>query len=267
MVFEEIFKIDWIERKWYAFFLGVVCTIVGLITAKLIFPSSTGLMSIYFTSILLIPSLAKMLKNQEKTETEEKEFSMKTVFKDHQAIFKTYMLLFLGIFFAYSMMTILLPLPLIQKMFATQLKVAGLTGFATNSDALFLSIVHNNLIVFVACLALSLFYGAGAVVFLTWNASVWGIVFSYFIVQSAIAENANSLFYFFKNIGPFLPHMITEGFSYVGAAIVGGVMSNDFLSEKLFSKNFFKVAKDSAFLLGVCFLVVIIAGVLEVYVY
>jgi uncharacterized membrane protein SpoIIM required for sporulation len=267
VVFEDLVKAEWIGSRFNAFFLGFVFTIVGLLTAKLIFPSSIGLMSIYFTTILLVPAISKILKAEEETEASEKTFSLKTIFKDHEKIFKTYLLLFLGIFFAYSLMTLLIPGNILLKMFAPQLKVAGITGAAIDSNGLFLSIVKNNLIVFFACLALSFFYGAGAVVFLTWNASVWGIVFTFFVVQSAVAEGTSHVIYFFKSIGPFLPHMITEALSYVGAAIVGGIISKMILAEKFDSPNFNKVVKDSAVLLSFSILVVIIAGVLEVYVY
>jgi len=267
VVFEDIIKLTWLESKFNAFFLGFIFTIIGLITAKLIFPSSTGLMSIYFTSILLVPSIAKLLKTQEKIETSEKRISLKTLYQDHKLIFKTYMLLFLGIFFAYSLMTILIPSPIILKMFAPQLRVAGITGAAIQSESMFLSILQNNLIVFMACLLLSFFYGAGAIVFLTWNASVWGTVFTFFIVQTAIGEGTSPIIGFFKSIGPFLPHMVTEGLSYVGAAITGGIISKMILAEKFSSPNFMKVVKDASLLLAFSILIVVIAGVLEVYVY
>ncbi|MGE0793639.1 MAG: stage II sporulation protein M [Candidatus Woesearchaeota archaeon] len=265
VVFEELVKIEWIGSKFNAFFLGFIFTIIGLITAKLIFPSSIGLMSIYFTTILLVPTIAKILKQQEKIEVSEKKLNFKTLYQDHKTIFKTYLLLFLGIFFAYSLMTILIPSSIILKMFVPQLKVAGITGAAINHNAVFFSILKNNLIVFVACLLLSFFYGAGAIVFLTWNASVWGVVFSFFIVQSAITQNASPIIHFLKEIGPFLPHMITEALSYIGAAIIGGIVSKMIMMEKFSSPNFFKVVKDSSYILAFSILIVVIAGIIEVY--
>lgn len=267
MVFEDLIKVKWVGSKFNALILGFICTIIGLITAKLIFPSSIGLMSIYFTTILLVPSISKLLKEQENVEAGEKNFSLKTIFKDHKMIFKTYLLLFLGIFLAYSFMTIITPSNIILNMFSTQLKVAGITGKAIEQNALFFSILKNNLIVFFACLALSFFYGAGAVVFLTWNASVWGVVFSFFIVQSALGQGSNPVIEFFKGIGPFLPHMITEALSYVGAAIVGGIVSKMILSEKISSPNFNKVLKTSSILLAFSIIIVVIAGIIEVYIY
>lgn len=265
MVFEDLIKTEWFGSKFNAFFISFIFTVVGLIAAKLIFPSSTGLMSIYFSTILLVPVVSKILKQQEKIEVSEKKLSFKSFFMDHKDIFKIYMLMFLGIFFAYSFMTLLIPGNILLKMFAPQLKVAGITGAAINNNALFLSIVKNNLIVFFVCLILSFVFGAGAIVFLTWNASVWGVVFTFFVVQSAIAQNTNPIIYFFKSIGPFMPHMVTEALSYVGAAIIGGVISKMILAEKFDSPNFNKVVKDSAIIFSLSILIVIVAGVIEVF--
>ena len=68
MVLEQYFKVKWIERKEHAFFLGFIYSLIGIISARLIFPSSVGIMSIAFASILMIPSLSILLKLEENVE-------------------------------------------------------------------------------------------------------------------------------------------------------------------------------------------------------
>lgn|SRR3989338_10099771 len=266
MVFEQLFKLKWIERKEHAFFLGFIYSIIGLISAKLIFPANVGLMSIAFTSILLIPSLVMLLKLEENVEIREKKLSIKRLFEDHKDIFKVYIYMFLGIFLAYLLTSLLFPEITIQEIFTTQLRSAGIYGFATIESIPLFNLIINNLIVFLACFILSFFYGAGSILFLTWNASVWGIVFGFFAKQSLLIEQ-NKIFSFISLLLPFLPHMVTEALAYISAAIAGGVVSKAVLREKLFSKKFYHVTTDAIIFLAIGFILVILAGIIEVSVF
>ena len=266
MVFEQLFKIKWIERKEHAFFLGFIYSVIGLISAKLIFPANIGLMSIAFTSILLIPSLAMLLKLEENIETKENKLSIKRLFRDHKDIFKVYIFLFLGIFLAYSLTLLLFPEIIIQKIFETQLKTAGISGFAITQSTLF-NLLANNLLVFIVAFILSLVYGAGSILFLTWNASVWGVVFAFFAKQSSTFTGQNPITEFIALLMPILPHMITEALAYISAAIVGGVVSKAVLREKLFSKKFNHIITDALIFLTIGLILVVIAGIIEVNVF
>lgn len=263
MVFEQIFKLKWIERKEHAFFLGFIYSIVGLISAKLIFPASVGLMSVAFTSILLIPSLAMLLKLEENVEVREKKLSIKQLFKDHKDIFKVYIFMFLGIFLAYSLTSLLFPEITVQKIFETQLKSAGIHGLATRESPLF-SLIINNIIIFIACFILSFVYGAGSILFLTWNASVWGVVITLFARDAATMTGINPVVEFKNSILSILPHMTTEAIAYISAAIVGGIISKAVLREKIFSKKFNHIITDALIFLVIGFILVIIAGIIEV---
>tara|TARA_Y100000034_G_C6887115_1_gene407446 strand:+ start:715 stop:1497 length:783 start_codon:yes stop_codon:yes gene_type:complete len=259
-MFEQNFKIKWVEQKHHAFFLAFFYTLVGFISARLIFPSSTGLMSVAFTSILLIPSLAMLLKMEENVEIREKKFHLIQLFKDHKEIFKVYIYMFLGIFIAYSFVTLFYQ---DISMFEPQLRVAGLTGYAF-ADTYLGGIIINNLIVFAVCFLLSLVYGAGSLLFLTWNASVWGVVFA---ATAKMSVGGNAFLKFGTNMLPILPHMITEALAYVFAAIVGGVVSAAVLREKIGSKKFKHVLTDAVILLVIGIVLVFIAGYIEIIAY
>ncbi len=267
MVLEQVFGEKWIERRgWHALILGIIYSIVGIISAKLIFGSNPGLMSVAFTSILLIPSLNMLLSNEENLEIREKKFSIRQLFIDHVDIFETYLYLFLGILIVYAIVALVYPHDQVASLFAPQLKVAGITGNAAMFGQ-FASILKNNIIVLVVCLVLSLIYGAGSILFITWNASVWGVVFGYFARESAMIQGKSVFVAFGLMMLPILPHMITEAISYFLAAIVGGVMSKATLREKMFSKEFHHIITDGMMLLGIGFMFVILAAYLEVYLY
>ncbi len=266
MVFEQLFQLRWIERREHAVFLGFIYTIIGLVSARLIFPSNAGLMSVAFTSILLIPPLNLLLSKGENVEIREKKLSLTQLFKDHKDIFKVYLFLFLGVFLSYGLLSLLISEPNIQKMFAPQLKSAGVSGFAAQYHPLF-GIIINNMLVFVVCFVLSLIYGAGSVLFLTWNASVWGTVFGFFVRQSASLNSSNVFSDFVHAVIPFLPHMTTEALAYISAAIVGGIVSKAVLREKLFSKRFHHIITDALIFLVIGLVLVITAGIIEVGLY
>ncbi|PIY60747.1 hypothetical protein COY95_00190, partial [Candidatus Woesearchaeota archaeon CG_4_10_14_0_8_um_filter_47_5] len=186
MVFEQFFRERWIEKRpIHAFFLGSFYTLIGILSAFFVFNASLGIMSVAFTSILLVLSLNELLRREENLEIREKKFSLRLLFKDHKDIFEIYTFLFLGIFLTYGIVSALFPGQVILDIFKTQLEAASLAGNAFNTGALFLEILVNNLIVLVACFLLSFFYGAGSIIFITWQASVWGVVFGYIARRSA----------------------------------------------------------------------------------
>jgi uncharacterized membrane protein SpoIIM required for sporulation len=263
MVFEQIFKASWIEKKpSSAFLLGVTYSLIGIVSARLVFGSSTGLMAVAFTSLLLIPSLNALLQDEENVGIRESKFNLWQLFKDHRDIFEIYIFMFLGVFLVYSFVAVVLPGSLSLKLFPAQLNVAGITGQAFNYSA-FSSLLANNLLVLFVCLILSLIYGAGSILFITWNASVWGIIFGYIARESALMEGANPLISFAALLAPSFPHLITEAASYFSAAIVGGIISKATLREKIFSKKFYHVLTDALIILTIGVILVVLAAWIE----
>jgi uncharacterized membrane protein SpoIIM required for sporulation len=266
MVLEQILNLKTIEKKSInVFLLGIVYTFVGILCARLVFPQNTGIMSVAFTSILLIPSLSFMLQVEENVEIRERKFSLKLLFKDHKDIFKLYILLFLAIFIAYSLTALFWPGAGITQYFSAQTNTAGITGSATGGLS-FSSVIANNMLVLFVCFMLSLIYGAGAILFLTWNASLWGIVIGFFAHEAAVASHQNLVVGFVAKILPFLPHMTTEAAAYISAAIVGGVVSKAVLREKLFTDKFHHIITDAVMLLAIGIVFVLVAALIEVYV-
>ncbi len=267
MVLEQIFRYEWLEKKpLYAFALGAVYALVGIFSALLIFGANPGLMAVAFTSLLLIPSLNKLLSYEENVEIRESKFSLRLLFSDHRDIFEIYVFLFLGIFFVFAFVTLLFSETTILHMFAPQLSVVGITGGAL-APLTVGSLVANNMLVLLISFCLSLVYGAGSILFITWNATVWGVVFAYVIKTSSPALGVHPFTAFVLCLIPFLPHMLTEALSYFTAAISGGVVSKAVLRENLFSRKFHHVLTDALLFLVLGFILVLIGAMLEVQLY
>jgi uncharacterized membrane protein SpoIIM required for sporulation len=260
---ENILKPDWLEKNpRYSFLIGFVYSIIAILAAYWVFPRSQGIASIAFLSLLLVPSLAKILAIEEIQDTQSRKFSIKKIFQDHSDVLQVYFMLFLGIFLAYALFSLKFPNLLVQGVFSNQLRIIGVNVGQAVGGFDFWSILTNNLKIFIIFLVLSLIFGAGSILFLTWNASVWGVVFGYMATHYVNAFDT-----FISTFLKVMPHMFLEAGAYFFAIVAGGIMSQAVLREKLGSKKFNYVMKDGFVFLTVGTILLILGAFVEVYVY
>ncbi|MGV8087291.1 MAG: stage II sporulation protein M [Candidatus Woesearchaeota archaeon] len=260
---ENILKPDWLEREpQRAFVIGVIYSIIGIISAYIIFPRSQGIASIAFLSLLLVISLNKILSIEEIQDTKSKKFSIKRIFSDHKDVIEVYFMLFLGIFLTYALFSIKFPNLLVSGIFDNQLRTIGINVGQATGGLNFYEIFLNNIKIIFIFLILSLIFGAGSILFLAWNASVWGVAFGY------IATNYNSVLdAFFTIFVKIMPHMFLEVGAYFFAIVAGGLMSQAVLREKIGSKKFDYVMKDGFVFMTIGVILLILGAVVEVYMY
>jgi len=245
MVLEHLFPEAVLEKKaGYAFLIAIIYSVVGIIAARLLFGANSGIVSVIFTSLLLLPYLQKMFKKEEKEEEKEKkvsisESSITGFFKRNQAI-RIYFAIFLGIYLTYMLCSFILP----QLGFNTfnilkeQLFVdPSLRGRAFDAGT-FISIISNNWWVLLACFLIAIIIGDGAIFFVAWNASSWGALFGYRALAAAMYSGASPWVYLLQLFVITFPHVILEGGAYILAAISGNIISNEIIQEKSDIKNF-----------------------------
>ena len=241
MVVEQLIKAKWLEKRpLSAFIIGFIYSLIAFLTSYLIFPSYFGVMSIAFISILLVPTLSKLLSIEENQEIREKKFSIMQLLKDHYDIIEIYLSLFIGIFLAYFILVLFIPKDLGLNLFSPQLSIAGISGFAS-SPLNFWQILFNNLLVLIVAFILSLVYGAGAILFLSWNASVWGVVIGAVLRRTFGLD----LLPIAVNFSQILPHLTIEAAGYILAAITGGILSKAVIRESYKSKQFMHILTDA----------------------
>ncbi|MBI4738650.1 stage II sporulation protein M [Candidatus Woesearchaeota archaeon] len=265
MVFEQLIRVHWLERRpLAAFMIGVAYSVLGILFARFIFAGNPGLAAVAFISLLILPSVSKLLLEEENAEIREKKFSLQMLVKDHKDIMEIYFFLFLGIFLTFAVIAAIFPQQAVIKLFQEQLTIlANYRGYALSFDNPLWSIMFNNLKIAVICFIMSFFYGAGGILLIVWNASVWGAITGY-IVSEAAASGQGSLFViFFLTLLPLLPHMIIEVASYFFAAVSGGVISKATLREKVGSKKFHHVMTDGLLFIALSIIFVIVGAVVE----
>lgn len=265
MVFEQLYSSKWIEQKArYAFLMGVSYAIIGIASAMLLFPEDPGLVAIAFTSLLIVPSLNKLLSIEAKQAAVSKGFVLARIFKDHWDIIKVYIFLFLGIMLAFAFFSLVWPSVATSAIFREQSNVIGSTGHAIYGGQNILNaLILNNLKVLVFCLIASLVYGSGAVFIITWNASVWGTIFGMIAKNSALVAGQNPFAFFLITLIAVFPHLILEASSYFLAVISGGIISKAVIHEKIFSRRFQQIMQDGLVMFVLALIVLFIAAFIE----
>ncbi|MCK4588941.1 MAG: stage II sporulation protein M [Nanoarchaeota archaeon] len=267
MVLEQFFKAKWLEKRpAISLLLGFVFVFIGLITALIFFRNDVSIALLFLVTLLLVPSLMKVISLEEKV---ERKFGVKHFFKTHRAIFEIYFFLFIGILAAYLVIGFGAGDNL-ESISEEQMKVLnsqGLIaddiidfGYSEKFDN-FLGIFTANLLVALIFFVLSVFYGAGGIFLIVWNASI----FSTFIVMT-LNNLSRGVPQAMGLLGAFSLHLIPEVFGFLVAAIAGGVVSRALIKEKLKGKGFSNVVKDATLLLLVSFAVLLVAAALEAFV-
>lgn len=115
---------------------------------------------------------------------------------------------------------------------------------------------------------LSVLFGAGATLILSWNASViavyLGLVINKFV--PTLGTVAAFLYGIPIGLGSIVLHGVPEILAYFFAGIAGGILSIGLLREKIMSKTFKEVCKDSIAFLLIAEFLIIIAALLEAFV-
>lgn len=264
MVFERLYSAQFLhEHPYYGFLLGVGYTILGLFIALMIFPKDPAVIAVGITALFLIPSLSDLTDSAEITERKKptfQQFLQETV--PHA---KVYVFIFFGIFFTFAFFSMILPKLAAGQLFKTQLAI--ITGKAASfSWPLFWDLFTWNLQVLGLCFLLSLIAGNGAILFIAWNASVWGTIFGTLAKTAAVATTANVFILFILVILSVFPHTLLEGLSYMLSTISGTTLSDGIVKEKIVSNKMLLILKYNLLLLLISIGVLAIGMLVETYV-
>ncbi len=268
MVFEAI-NAMWVERRpSLALPIGFAHTLIGIVIARIFFPSNPSVAMLFLATLLIVPMLAKLLADEERAET---ALGLRRFFANHAQIIKAYLFLFIGIFAAFLLFGLITDE--IGSVFSYQMTFLesreGLSGDLIES---FLDtplergidkvagILENNLLVIMICFLLSIFYGAGGIFLTILNASVFSsfLVFVMHKIATTLAEKALVIAF-------FSVHVVPEMADFLLAAIAGGVLSKAITSERWGTRAFRNVLHDSLALLAIAIILVVGASFLEVY--
>lgn len=278
MVFESMINFNTAKNKPVLLILiGIVYSSLSLIIASWVFPSNISLTALFFTVLACVPLFIKTIEQEEQLDidTSPEKFRI----KEHSKVIIYLTCLFIGFLISFTSWFMILPQEEVGHYYGTQLETFckinqgsnypacmqeyGLTGYAVNKKSMLNAILFNNIKVLIVCLIFSFLYGSGALYILTWNAMVLSVAIGYHAKELL---HSNSLFSAVMiSASSFLKHGLLEMIAYFIAGLAGGIISVAVIKHHYKSKKFRKVVQDSLWLVFVSFIMILFAGILEVY--
>jgi hypothetical protein len=94
---EQIYPLKLIEKNpIYSLLLGIAYGVIGIGIAVLLFPEDPAIVAVALISLMIYPTINKLLKQEEAIESEKQEFNLFVFLKDHRYVFLIYLLLFVS---------------------------------------------------------------------------------------------------------------------------------------------------------------------------
>jgi len=201
------------------FAIVIIYTSVSIFLSLWILPNHASLAMVFLSIISCLYLVQSTLIVEETKESSYKSESW--ILKEHAKTLWFFMIIFFGFLAAYIFWMLVLPNSMTSQIFEIQSstfeEIRSITGRVTSPEA-FSIILSNNLRVLLLSMILALFYGAGSLFILAWNASLMGYIIGNLVRNSL---GLISLPYAFLK---FFIHGIPEIMAYFTAALAGSIL-------------------------------------------
>ena len=267
MVFEYLINPQRAEKKpWQLFFMGLFYPSLAILLSLWVFKSYISINMIALTTMAALPLIYNSIKDEE-----QKDFIFKNErlrLRSHSKVLSYYLFLFLGMVVAFALWYAYTPPDLTYDIFnaqeATITDINAPVGYAISASEYMGTVFFHNSKVLLFCLIFSLFFGAGAIYILTYNASVIGTAVGMFMKQNIGA--AHSLTGLSYGLLRYLPHGVLEITGFFLGGLAGGIVSIAIIHHDFQSDKFKIVLKDSLHLIFLAFVFLFLAAMTEVYI-
>jgi len=267
-----------VHGSWKMFFIGILYASLSLLLTKWFFSNDavlknySGMIVVTFCVMFSLPFMYYLIKKEEREDEEIMGFF--SVWRIHKDAIYAFMWLFLGFILAFSFWYIFLE---DQNLFNAQIQTYCMinspgkiddcvsqysmqnfkaTGNAASENR-FLSIISNNIYVMIFTLIFSLIFGAGAIFILAWNASVISTAIGIF-TQYRISEIP-------FGIARYMIHGLPEVAAYFITALAGGIFGVGIIRNGFANYKFLHVLENVVILLFISIMLIVGAGIIEVY--
>ncbi len=277
MVLESLIKpVKAEQRPWQMLFVGFLFTLISVFLSMIIFREYASLIMVFLIVLVTFPLVYNTIRLEEVKD--EESTNEKALLKEHMRALSVFMFLFLGIMVAFVLLYVFLPAPVADTIFQVQLAtIQNINGNISGNaftGSYFQTIFFNNMRVLSICILFSFLFGVGAMFILTWNASVIAAAMGNFIKTnlSLLAANVGSIPFtdtfslFSVGIMKYMIHGFFEILSYFIAGLAGGIISIAIIRHQLGEEKFEKIIFDVSELLVISILMLVFAGLVEVYV-
>ena len=256
LVLERIVTVkDALRQPVWVFIAGGIISTISLAISFAIFHESIGLFSCFLTTFAAMPFMMNLARYEESLIESSPGLQEMNIFKRHERIIKAYCAFFAGMILTQSIIYIILPENIVEKVFEDQLREIQRIRGSFAFGGTFFSIFLNNVSVLTLCFLFSFIYGAGAIFILSWNASV---------LSTAIGMTAKSLGGW-KAIPLALLTYFPHGSLEILAYFIGGI-AGSLVSVSLSKRRPYKISlilKDSMELMMVAIILLLLGAGVE----
>lgn len=244
-------------------FIGIFYSSLSILLGLWIFKEQSSLAIVFLTVLSCLYVVQGAFKMEEKKEKNWN--SEKWTLKEHKKLIIMILFLFIGFTISFSLWSLFLSPQISANIFSMQGNsiehIKMITGNATSNSGSFVQILTNNINIILISLVFALFYGAGVIYILVWNASIMGLVIG------SVARESIGLLALPIAFAKYFIHGIPEMLAYILAAIAGGIVYFAFIRGDLTKKDRIKrIVIDVITLLGISILLLIGSAILEVFV-
>ena len=261
---EVLFNPDKAERRPIdIIFLGMFYSALSIFLGLWIFKNQASIAIVFLTVLSCLYLVQSALKVEEKSEKIWNSESW--TLKHHIPIAKMILFLFLGFTITFSLFAFFAPVEVSSVVFSSQTstveQVKTITGNAISTDSSIMQIFKNNLNIVLISLIFAVFYGAGVIYILAWNASVMGLVIG------SVARDTFGLIALPIAFAKYFIHGLPEMFAYVLSALAGGIIYFAFIKGDITKAPRVKrIIIDVISLIAISIALLAIAAVIEVFV-
>ncbi len=263
MVLESLFPARLVERRPEdMLILSLIISLVCIFVSNMVFPQYAGVILPLFITITMTPLIYNIFSIEEGLERKKAAKKIRLNFiQRHGEVVLLFTLFFIGNFLAIFFVSIISPESFVASTFSPQ--ISAIETIAPSSNIVLVPpnleiIMWNNLRVMLFSFLLSFLIGTGAIFILSWNASILAIYLGSLVRRGLYDQ------FLLRTVG-IIPHAPIEIAAYFLAGIAGGVLSVGVIRERLKSKAFLLVLKDSLIMLALAVLAVVMGAFIEVY--
>lgn len=258
-----LFNPDKAERHpWEIMLIGIFYSSLSIFLGLWVFKGAASLPIVFLTvlsCLYIIQSAFSMEEKKEKIWNSEK-----ATLKDHWPLARMILFMFLGFMISFAIWATILPPEVSSTIFSHQalsVQQINITGDVISLNSPLARIFFNNFNIILVSLIFALFYGAGVIYILVWNASIIG-----FVVGS-IARDSMGLVALPMAFARYMLHGIPEMIAYILAAIAGGMIYFALIKGDISKKARIKrILIDVLVLFLISVAILIVAALIEVFI-
>ena len=219
---------------------GLWLALFGAAFAVWLFPSEASLVAVFLVAIASVDSVERLLEENRQAIYGEGERPLRANLR----ICGRLLALFGGATLGFSLLGLLLPLEVVELLFAKQLEDYDVAFPAMGFDRAG-ELLGANLFVLLFFFVIALFFRQGGVMLaIAWNAGVWGATCGW--LARTWEEGPPLAEAWFRVAGTFLPHLALEAAAFTLAGLAGVFLSKGLLRHALDSEPVRSIATSAA---------------------